>query len=304
MSLPIMLLLGVVALSQQPPRATEAPGKPADLWIDAVVLDRQGVPLLDIRPGELEVWIGSYRIPILEVSAVTPEARGRTVVLLLDDRAIDPASALRVKETARAFVNEMGPGDRMAIVPLHGSPTTLTDERARLLQAISSYSVQGLPFRIEDAGAHVLQTVARLSRALAEEAPGRKALVALGAGWMFDTPLPPPGLRDLRSEWLEAMRATAAAHVSLYVVDPAGLGMRPGFTGGRNGFARETGGHAFLNTNDLHGAAARVWQEAGSYYLIGVSNPAVHRSAELRELDVRVLRKGTSVRARRAIPAP
>ena len=82
--------------------------------------------------------------------------------------------------------------------------------------------------------------------------PGRrKAIVAIGAGWLFDTPLPPPSLRDLHGEWLTAMRAMAAANASLYVIDPVGLRPARGLTyGGDSGFANQTGGYAFVNTND------------------------------------------------------
>jgi hypothetical protein len=92
----------------------------------------------------------------------------------------------------------------------------------------------------------------------------------------------------------------ALANVSLYVIDPAGVGAAR-VNGGTSGFARETGGFAFISTNDLTGAADQIMREAANYYLIGVGDPPVGRGADLRELDVRVLRRGVSVRARRTI---
>src|SRR5688572_31340489 len=68
-----------------------------------------------------------------------------------------------------------------------------------------------------------------------------------------------------------------------------------------SGFARETGGYAFLNTNDVRGAVDRIWRDASSYYLLGVQNPPVQRAADLREVEIKILRKGVNVRARRAI---
>ena len=70
---------------------------------------------------------------------------------------------------------------------------------------------------------------------------------------------------------------------------------------GSSGFARETGGHAFLNTNDFDGAVDRIMREASSYYVIAVADPPIRRTSDLRELDVRVLRQGVTVRARRAV---
>jgi len=92
----------------------------------------------------------------------------------------------------------------------------------------------------------------------------------------------------------------AAANVNLYVIDPAGVSVARADSGG-TGFARETGGLAFIATNDLNAAADRILRDAANYYLIGVGDPPVGRGADLREIDVRVLRKGVTVRARRTI---
>jgi hypothetical protein len=96
------------------------------------------------------------------------------------------------------------------------------------------------------------------------------------------------------------MRATASAGAHFYVIDPAGLGGLP-LLNGATGFARETGGHAFLNSNDFSGAADRIMSEASNYYVISIDDPPVRRSADLRELEVRVKREGVTVRARRAL---
>jgi hypothetical protein len=93
----------------------------------------------------------------------------------------------------------------------------------------------------------------------------------------------------------------AAAKATLYVIDPGGLGQVP-FANPSGGFARETGGHAFVNTNDFRGAVDQVMRDAANYYLIGVGDPPVGRNADLRELDVRVLRRGVTLRARRWLP--
>jgi hypothetical protein len=84
------------------------------------------------------------------------------------------------------------------------------------------------------------------------------------------------------------------------VIDPAGVSMARA-DGGGTGFARETGGLAFIATNDLNGAADRILRDAANYYLLGVGDPPVGRGADLREVDVRVLRKGVTARARKTI---
>jgi VWFA-related protein len=293
------LVLTLAAVEPQTP----APPTRSNLWLDVTALGRHDAPVTDLKPGEFEVWISGYRIPIADVVAVTPEGgESRTVVVILDDAAVPLALVPRVREAARLLVDKLAPGDRMAVIALNGGVMEITDDRSKLLGAIDKYTVRSFPFRIEDAGEHVLQTVTNLAGKLAELSDRRKAIVAIGAGWLFDTPLPPPGLRDLSQQWVAAMRAMASTHTVLYVIDPGGLGAAPsGYFGGAAGFSRETGGHAFLNTNDFRGAVDRIWQETGSYYLLGVANPPIRRTADLREVEVKVLRPGVTVRSRREI---
>ena len=273
------------------------------LNIEVVALDRKGFPIEDLKPAEFEVWINGFQIPIQTVTFVRPTAgdEGRTIVLLLDDMAVHPTMLPRIREAARAFVTRLTAGDRMAIVTLDGDSMASTDDRAQLLRAIDTYHVRGFPVRLDDAASHVLGTIAGLSRQLAEAPGGRKVIVAIGAGWLFDTPIPPPTIaRDLRPEWINAMRATAAAHVSLYVIDPGGVGTRR-VDSGSGGFARDTGGHAFMNTKDVNGAVERILREMRTYYILSVENPPIGKKDDLRELDVKVLRKDVTARARRGI---
>lgn len=284
--------------------ATVTTSAPAPLiGIDVVAVDGKGRPVVDLKPAEFEIWINGFQIPVQNVTFVTPRegGPGRTMVLLLDDMVTHVTTLPRLREAAKHFVKRMGPADRMAIVSLDGDSMAATDDRAKLLQRIDKFYVRGVPIRRDEIGAHVLRTVTTISRQLAEASTGRKAVVAIGTAWLFDFPIPPPTVgRDLRPDWVEAMRASAAAHVSLYVVDPAGVGMRP-TTGGTSGFARETGGYAFTNMNDAAGAVDRILSELDTYYVLNVENPPVGRKSDLREVDVKVLRKGVTVRARKAI---
>jgi VWFA-related protein len=300
----LALAIGSMAAADpQSPGEKRAPGPL--LQIDAVALDANDNPVTDLGRADLEIWIEHYRVPIENLTLVTPDGGdrgGRVIVLLLDDVALPLALMPRVREAARRFVNRMSPGDRMAIVSLNGDEMKSTDDRARLLRSIDAYSVKAVSFQRPDlAGEHILKTVAALSRQLAEESTGRKTIVGIGAGWLFDTPIPPPTAgRDLRPEWTNAMRAMGFANVTFYAIDPGGIGTSR--FGGSDGFARVSGGHAFMNTNDLNGAADRIMREAGTYYIIEVADPPVGRKANLRELDVRALRRGVTVRARQRIP--
>jgi VWFA-related protein len=274
------------------------------LELDVSAVDGDRMPVVDLRPEEFEVWITGYRVPIESVSFVTPGAEaGRSVILLLDDVAVPPQLEGRVKETARHFVTLLGPDDRLGVVRLDGDAMSLTSDPAALRRSVDAFHVRSVPRRLEDAGRQVLATIEDLARGFAEEPARRRVIVGIGTGGLLDRPIPSfPGAVRLEREWVDAMRAAARSNVAFYVIDPAGLGVAPRADSGRSGFARETGGHAFLNTNDLKGAAETIWREAGTYYVLNVVDPPVGRKLDLRELDVRVLRKGVTVRSRRGIP--
>lgn len=298
------LALAAVNSFQTPQTPVEP--RPGRLVIDAVVFDRAGMPVVDIKPSELEVWIVGYRVPIESVTFVNPTdavASSRAIALLLDDINVDPADMPRAREAARQFVTRMVPEDRLTIATLSGTSMEPTADRARLLQRIDAYGPHAWGVeRLDTMGAHVLDTITALSRALGAATDRRKAIVALGPAGLFDTPIPPPTVgRDLRQQWVNAMRAMAAANVAFYVIDPTGVGGSR-TTGGESGFARETGGMAFTNTNNVTGVADRIMREAGTYYLIEVRDPPMGRQMDLRALDVRVLRPGIAARARRAVP--
>ncbi len=295
----VLMATAISAAGLQTPADPRGP-----IHIEAVAFDRSGRPVTDLKPNEFEVWINILRVPIQTVTIVSPSSeRPRSFVLLLDDMGIQPTDAPRVKQVARHFVSRLGAGDEMAVLTLNGGGTKTTTDRTQLLRTIESYSVRAVGVMPFDAvGQQVLNTYATVSRQFAEVS-GQKIFVGIGAAWLFDTPIPPPTAgRDLRKEWGETMRAMSLANATLYVIDPGGVGTAPYAIGGDTGFARETGGHSFANTNDYTGAVERIMRETSHYYVLDVADPPVGRKADLRELDVRVLRKGVTVRARRWIP--
>ena len=279
--------------------------QPTLLSVDAVAVDRKGNPVADLRPGDVEIWLEQYRIPLESMTVLTKddERRRRTIVLLLDDITLAPELRPRAREAGRHLVEALQPEDRMAVVTLTGANIKATDDRAALRRAIDSYGPRATePLRPDDLAARVLNMLTAIARQAAELPGHRRTVVAIGSGWVFDTPIPPPTVaRDLRDEWTTAMRSMALANVTLYVIDPSGVGGAPSMSGAI-GMARETGGHAFLNTNDVNGAVDRIMREAVSYYILRFEDPPFFRTAPLRKLDVRAKRRDLTVRARQLIP--
>jgi VWFA-related protein len=299
LALALVASLSIVApqAQDQPPASTG--GK---LSIDASFVDKQGKPVLDLTPEEIEVWIGPYRIPIEDVAtgAAKDDDQRRAMALVIDDITLTPVGMQRAKDVARHFVKNLVAGDQVVVMRLSGSLAKSTDDPAALLQAIDSISMPtGQPFIQPDhLGGHVLETLKNIAQQIGESDARRKTIVGIGAGWLFDTPIPPVvGGQHLDRAMTDAARAMIASGTTLYVVDPGGVGMAP-IPGGRHGFARDMGGHAFINTNDLKGAVDRIVAEMDHYYTITIADPPVAR-AELREVEVRVKRKGVQVRAKR-----
>lgn len=309
--MPKLVLTAIVAaVLFQPPTPTpqKLPERhPGRIWIDAAFVDSKGAPVTDINRNEVEVWIGHFLAPIEDFISVTPDndagRGGRYVVLLLDDITTPLVEIPRVKDVARHFVSRMGPDDRMAIVTLDGSAMESTSDHARLLQAIDAYNLRATGvIRRDLLGEHVLKTVSALAQALAAAGDQRKTIVAMGRSDVFDRPIPPVAAGvDLQPYWVDAMRSLALANTTLYVIDGSVLGERWMADSGEAGFARATGGNAFIGINDLDGAADRILAEASNYYLIGVKAPPVGGTANLRELQIKLKRRGVKVRARQDV---
>jgi len=308
MRLAIALALSVSAAA--PAQDVQKPQErgPDQLWIDAVFVDSKGSVITDVQRDELEVWIGHLLTPIEAFISVTPAndagRGGRYIVLLLDDITTPLDQVARVKDVARHIVSRMEPNDHIAIVTLNGSAMESTGDRTPLLRAIETYNVRAVGvIRPEDLGAHVLQTIAALAEQLGKAGDQRKTILAIGRSDFFDRPIPPPRYgRDLKPEWVAAMRAMAQANASLYVIDSSTVGGRYLPDSGDAGFAHATGGQAFIGLNDLNGAADKVLAEASNYYLIGVKAPPVGRTTDLRDIQVKIKRRGVTVRTREAVP--
>lgn len=60
----------------------------------------------------------------------------------------------------------------------------------------------------------------------------------------------------------------------------------------------QTGGRAFVNTNDFERLLPQMLRDTGAYYLIGYTSTEAFRDGQFHAIDVRVKRKNVDVRAR------
>ena len=69
-------------------------------------------------------------------------------------------------------------------------------------------------------------------------------------------------------------------------------------------FSEETGGLAFVGSNDLAGAFRQIVRDNSAYYILGYYASNDRRDGKFRDIEVRVTRPGLTVRARKGYMAP
>jgi VWFA-related protein len=131
----------------------------------------------------------------------------------------------------------------------------------------------------------------------------------------------PKGVPDVSKELEEVVKEANASEITFYTLDARGLVVegptagndelldsRLGFTalqGSQDGMvmlARETGGLALLNANDLRPGLEQVYQDSAVYYSLGVTLAKISSTA-YQSVRVDVNRKGVTVRTRRGYAA-
>lgn len=189
----------------------------------------------------------------------------------------------------------------------------------------------------EQERAEVRQMLDDVGSELATLAPlaGKKAFLFVSGGFEFQ-----PGYamasyalgqgsllsidtRNVSQELDQIVRRANASEITFYTVDARGLAAeglsasnddpllsRPGVSflarqdsqEGMMLLARETGGLALLNSNDLRPGLSRIYQDASAYYSIGITLTKLPAAA-YQDVRVDVNRPGLTVRARRGYAA-
>ena len=129
--------------------------------------------------------------------------------------------------------------------------------------------------------------------------------------------------RNMGPELDQIVRRANASEITFYTVDARGLSAegvsasnddpllaRPGVSflarqdsqEGMMLLARETGGIALVNSNDLRPGLSRIYQDASAYYSIGITLTKLP-AASYQDVRVDVNRPGVTVRARRGYAA-
>lgn len=318
----------VPAISLSQPAATQPKFKAGVTLIEvaASVRDGAGRFVPGLAPGDFELKVDGHAVPIDSFAAVNAAPvraeEGRLVVLLFDDVATTPTLLPRMKEIGLKVVDRMAPFDEGAALVTNGDATITTGNRDELRARIRTIPPFGKlsPFQPVE---HALRTIADLATQMGSAERRRKVIVIIGSVRLFDA-VRPTGVErpELQQAWFDAARAAARNNVAVYIVDPRGLratsdiaadfgpfGVPQAPAGlpshadsadysGASGFAGETGGLAFANTNNFDLVIDRIWSDIRNYYLLGYSVPP-GTTDKAPKLSVSVKREGVEVQARR-----
>ena len=335
--------------------------------IDATVTDAQGNFVRNLNQDDFELieegeaqTITAFTMvdlpvervdpPLFRGTAVEPDVRtnigefnGRVILLVLDDLEVDFRRSLLVRAAAKQFVRRfVGVNDLVAVVNTGGRVTAgqdFTNSQSRILAAIDKFIGQK-PRRSDQASEMEVVSKAQNSiRALGATAEflgnirgRRKAVVWFAEGVEYDIENPMKTYAmEIRDDMRAAIATATRAGVSLYGVDPRGVGagldeaidlgsldqdfqaeggMSAVMNDTRRGqdflrtMSSETGGFAVVNQNNLNSAFGKIIQENSSYYLLGYHPTNDKRDGKLRKVLVRVKRPGLQVKFRTGYTAP
>lgn len=279
-------------------------GSRSDLVVvPVVVVDDRGHLVNNLDTKDFEVFEDGQAVSVSAFSKAGRSGKadedGRYVVLLLDDLRTPPVLASRIKALARGFADRMEPRDIVTVLRLNGDRSVTGRDPAVVRKAIDAYRPFGATLRAREWDAdYLLETIRDLAAQLVPVTHPRKVLVYIGNATQFARD--PGENRPFAAEplWRAATAALVRARLTLYALDPAGLGPSTAKYDAADTFADESGGASFVNTNEFDAAVDRVWRESGEYYLLGYAPPTTDPSRH--DIDVRVSLPGARIRARKA----
>jgi VWFA-related protein len=272
--------------------------------VPVVAVDRRGAIVPGLAIEDFQVLEDGRPVPVetfVPVEAAGKDGAGRFIAVVLDNVGTPATLGARVQRIARAFVDRMGPADVIAVITLDRGRSFTTSNPDEARAAIARFRPAfGDTIRTEaEDASRGLRAINQLSVQMSRARHPRTVLVFIGAAWLFSPKEPTPFEDrgpDLGRDWYEAIRATAHENVSVYAIDPAGLGSD--VDDYSRSFAALTGGEAWANTNNYDRVVDRVWRDSGSYYLLGY--PAPINDHRIHRIEVKVNRPGVTVHARRA----
>jgi VWFA-related protein len=259
-------------------------------------------------------WVRDVASDVTTNTGVEAE---RLVVMVIDDiMASDPFAARSAKEIGRQAIEPISATDLVAVTYMGRAERgqEFTHDRARLLAAVERFVTAGPgrfgPTLLDAAGwdryVKALWALRDLVETLGNVPERRKAVLWITPGFGTD-----PGSPQ-EYAWKAILRAAQVANVNLYLIDPSGLQMpNPGDKNFNSALgnirdnhnmllatASNTGGHAFVDSNEFKSKLTQVFRETGAFYLLGYVSPTAPEDGKFHRIEVKVNRPGVTVHFR------
>jgi VWFA-related protein len=280
-----------------PPQSSQSDAR-GSVTLTAAVVDDDGRPVSTLARDAFTIREDGRPVEIKSVRGVSVGNGGahRGLVVLLDDANVSPVYTTNIQTIARAFLARANAPDVVSVTSLsHANEELITDPRASASR-VDEFRAGSIVAQANETFSTALRRLTNISRELALVNDGRNAIVCIGRPAVFDLVQPIPGSASLmRAPWIDAIHVLVHNNTSIYLIDPSGLTGRTHLVDG--GFAADTGGAAFVNSNDFNGAVDRIWSEAGHYYVIEYAPTGPDRV--LHSIEVSVRGRGLHVHAPR-----
>lgn len=262
----------------------------------------------------VERYVGANdMVAVVNTSGYTRSMQEFTTDRRLVVKAIDGAMGNKAESSTQAalqdyFTNRDNPGP--------GAPTTMNADMNELQRYTNARNA--------------MRILASLADYLAGVRGRRKAVVFFSEGLNYDiTNIVGNGhATDVQNEMHKAIAAATRANVCFYSVDPRGLvtGMEDALEIGAFAddnsitsanllqevhlehdslrvLADQTGGFAVLNQNDFRNGFSRIIDDSSTYYVLGYYPTNDKFDGRFRNVQLRVLKPGVTVRVRKGYDA-
>jgi VWFA-related protein len=288
---------------------------------EVTVLDKKGKPVHNLKKEDFRLYedgkqqeISSfdevYGSTDQEPNASLPDLsgkmrRGKTVLILFDDRTSTPANLKKTRDSAERFVKEhMRTQDLFAVFSNGLSFQVLqnfTGDPEKIVAAIRRRTVPGgMPSSmgsrtVSGSGVDFIRSLDYLGRSL-ESIRGRKSVLLFSENLISTHP-------DSYDLFLKAVNSAKKANAVFFTIEAAAVrSFQDGALGGQGylrSLASNTGGSSIYDVIDLDKALDELDQQLSSYYILGFQSGNPKRDGSFRKLEVKTDLKNISLQFRK-----